>query len=191
MVAGFIARQAARCFAILFVTVLAFGAYFAFLQLSGNFHAVIPGELYRSAQPSPAQLEYYAKAFGVKTVVNLRGRSDKRWYKDEIETAQRLNLTHIDFPMSAYRHLKPEDAEELVALMRDAPKPILIHCQAGADRTGLVSVLYSQQIAGIAEDTAERQLSLFFGHVGIPYLSRAVAMDESWLRLESHFGLKG
>jgi protein tyrosine/serine phosphatase len=73
--------------------------------------------------------------------------------------------------------------------MRDAPKPILIHCQAGADRTGLVSVLYLQQIAGIDEETAEEQLSVRFGHIGIPYLSSTFAMDRSWENLEKVFGL--
>lgn len=47
--------------------------------------------------------------------------------------------------------------------MRDAPKPILVHCLSGADRTGLASVMYSQQIANMKEDVAGRQLSFAFG----------------------------
>lgn len=173
------------------VVTMGFGAYLAFLQLSGNFHTVIPGQLYRSAQPSPSQIELYVRKYGVKTVVNLRGASEnKAWYDHEIATAKRLNLTHIDFAMSASKQLTPAQADRLVVLLKDAPKPILIHCKSGADRTGLVSVIYSQQIAGMAEDAAERQLSLFFGHVAIPYFSPAFAMDESWHRLEDHFGLE-
>jgi protein tyrosine/serine phosphatase len=87
--------------------------------------------------------------------------------------------------------LTPERADELVAIMKAAPKPILIHCQSGADRTGLVSVIYSQQIARVDEDVAERQLSVRYGHVAIPYISSVYAMDVSWDRLETHYGLKG
>lgn len=41
----------------------------------------------------------------------------------------------------------------------------------------------------IDEETAEKQLSIRFGHVGIPFLSPAFAMDESWEALEEAFGL--
>jgi protein tyrosine/serine phosphatase len=190
MLSGRLKRPIAHFFSMAIVVIMGFGAYLAFLQLSGNFHTVIPGELYRSAQPSPSQLELYAKKYGVKTVVNLRGSSEKAWYDREIATGKRLGLTHIDFAMSASKGLAPAQADQLVALLKDAPKPILLHCRSGADRTGLVSVIYSQQVAGLAEDTAERQLSIFFGHVAIPYFSPAFAMDENWRRLEDHFGVE-
>lgn len=35
---------------------MAVGGWAAELQQSGNLHAVLPGEVYRSAQPSEAQL---------------------------------------------------------------------------------------------------------------------------------------
>jgi protein tyrosine/serine phosphatase len=168
------------------------GAYLGGLQLTGNFHTVIAGELYRSAQPSASAIESYAKQYGIKTVVNLRGENDKSsWYDKEVAVSKKLGIKHIDFSMLASRQLTPAEADRLLALLKDAPKPILIHCRSGADRTGLVSVLYSQQIAGISEDQAEKQLSIFYGHVGIPYLSAAYAMDKSWEKLERHYGLDG
>lgn len=123
-------------------------------------------------------------------MVNLRGPSEKDWYQREIALTSQLGMVHIDFAMSALQRLAPDRAERLIALLKDAPKPILVHCNGGADRTGLVSVIYSQQIAGIPEETAEGQLSLFFGHVAIPYVSGTFAMDESWQRLEVYFGHK-
>ncbi len=172
------------------LTVLGIGAYLGLLQLSGNFHTVIAGELYRSAQPTAAQIKDYAQTYGIRTIVNLRGASkDATWYTDETSTAQRLGIRHIDFRMVASRGLTAEQADQLVALLKDAPKPILIHCQGGADRTGLASVIYSQQIAGLPVDKAERQLSLFFGHIGLPHISRAYAMDRTWEMLERHYGL--
>lgn len=167
------------------------GGYAGFLQLTGNFHPVVPGELYRSAQPSAAQLARYVQENGIKTVINLRGAEEKAgWYAQEVAEAQRLGVQHIDFRMSSSTELSTDKADQLVAIMRAAPKPILIHCAYGADRSGLASVIYSHQIAGIDEKVAERQLSFFYGHVSLPYLSAAYAMDESWQKLEGHFSVK-
>ncbi|WP_164825347.1 hypothetical protein [Sinorhizobium meliloti] len=51
-------------------------------------------------------------------------------------------------------------------------------------------MLYIQQIAGTDEEISERQLSVRYGHIGIPYISAAFAMVESWEILEEAlFGL--
>lgn len=169
-----------------------FGAYAAYLQVMGNFHTVIEGELYRSGQPSATQLASYVRTHGIKTVINLRGKdASAGWYENELSTARRLGVQHIDYRMSASRMLTPAKADELVAIMAAAPKPILVHCQAGSDRTGLVSALYSYRVAGRSEERAERQLSLFFGHVGIPIISSAYAMDASWEEIEDHYRPEG
>jgi protein tyrosine/serine phosphatase len=173
------------------VGVISVGVYFTGLMLNGNFHEVIPGELYRSAQPSGSDLALYAERYGIKTVINLRGSNQKPWYKEEVTSAKELGLVHIDFRMSASRVLSADESRALITLMRDAPKPILIHCLSGADRTGLASVLYSSQIAGRDEITSERQLSIAYGHIAIPYVSSAFAMDESWEILEDALKKEG
>lgn len=166
------------------------GAALIFLlavQLSGNFHTVIAGELYRSAQPTASELENYIQEHGIKTVINLRGQNERDWYDQETAVTQRLGVQHLDFKMSSSRILTAERADQLVALMKAAPKPILLHCLSGSDRTGIASALYSQQIAGMDASIAERQLSFYYGHIAIPYLSSAYAMDESWEKLSKHF----
>jgi protein tyrosine/serine phosphatase len=56
---------------------------------------------------------------------------------------------------------------------------VLIHCQSGADRTGLVAAIYEYAVAARPAEEAEEQLSLRYGHV--PYLwSRTGAMDRSF-----------
>ncbi len=172
--------------AVVAIVGICLGVYLGYLQVSGNFHTVIDGELYRSAQPSPSELEAYVRQHGIRTVINLRGpEGRKSWYETEVATAKRLGLNHVDFAMSSTRDVTPEKAAKLVAIMRDAPKPILIHCKAGADRSGIAAALYSYEIAGQDEETAERQLSIRFGHIGIPYLSRTFAMDRSWEALRN------
>lgn len=171
--------------------VLAFGAFIGTLQLTGNFHEVIAGDFYRAGQPSVRQIAAYQKNYGIKTIINLRGDNPGvPWYMDEVAESQSLGITHIDFGMSAGEELTPARTAELLKILRDAPRPIMVHCEGGADRSGLVSVIYLQQIAKVDEEVAERQLSLRYGHVAIPYVSRSFAMDESWEKLEKVFGLE-
>lgn len=164
---------------------LTFFAYFGILLASGNFHEVIAGQVYRSSQLGDAQLEQYVKAKGIKTIINLRGENGRSaWYRQETETAEKLGVQHIDFGMSARKELGLARVAQLVQIMRNAQKPLLIHCKSGADRTGLAAAIYVSRVAGLDEKTAEQQLSIRYGHVGIPYLSSAYAMDRSWEELE-------
>lgn len=163
--------------------------YLAVLQLSGNFHPVVPGELYRSAQPSPERLTAYQQEFGIKTIINLRGsRSGKAWYDQEVVAARRLGIAQVDYRMSSSRELTRQKAAELLEILKTAEKPILIHCQSGADRSGLVAALYVARIAQQGEEAAEEQISIRYGHLGIPVLSAAFAIDRSWENLEKWLG---
>lgn len=160
---------------------LSLGVYLGVMQLSGNVHTVIAGELYRSGQLSGEMIESLNKSYGIRTILNLRGSNpDKDWYRDEIEATSRLGINHIDFPMSSRELLDDERAKEIIALMRAAPKPLLIHCMGGADRSGLISALYLRYIADRPHVVAEGQLSLYFGHFAVPVLSKAYAMDVTW-----------
>ncbi|ATN35120.1 protein tyrosine phosphatase [Rhizobium sp. ACO-34A] len=168
---------------------LGLGAYLGMLQLTGNFHEVIAGKFYRSAQLSPEKLAAYIDRYGIKTVINLRGESPQsEWYRREAETLRAHNARLVDFHMSARRQLTVEESRQLVDLMRNAEGPILIHCKAGADRTGLASVMYLQQVAGVDEETAEWQLSPLYGHINLPFLS-VYAMDDTWETFEKAIGL--
>jgi protein tyrosine/serine phosphatase len=167
----------------------ALGIYLTTIQMTGNFATVVPGEVYRSNQPTGADITTYAARYNIRTIINLRGRRETAtWYKDEAAATKTLGLNLIDFPLQADRRLDPTTAAKLVAILRDAPRPILIHCRSGADRTGLASVIYLARIANVDEETAERQLSLRYGHIGIPFLSPTYAMDESWEDLEQAAG---
>lgn len=167
-------------------------SYVGFLQLTGNFHAVVVGEIYRSAQPTETQIAEYKALYGIQTIINLRGKNiGDPWYDKEVETARRLEIKHIDFGMSASQELSQEQAETLIRLLEKAPKPMLIHCMSGADRTGLAAALYLAAISRQGEIAAERQLSIRYGHFGIPHLSSAYAMERTFEKLEPWLGFSG
>lgn len=169
--------------------VVVVGAYVGMLQLGGNFHTVVAGEAYRSAQPTAAEITRYRAEFGIRTIVNLRGpKTGRPWYDQEVSAARQLGIAHVDFRMSSSSDFSQERAAELVQILRSVDKPILIHCRSGADRTSLAAALYIAAIAHGGEEAAEGQISIRFGHFGIPLLSPAYAMDRSWENLERWLG---
>ncbi|NTJ42886.1 dual specificity protein phosphatase family protein [Agrobacterium larrymoorei] len=163
------------------------GAHMGINQLTGNFHEVLPGELYRSGQPSGEDIARYAQEKGIKTIVNLRNEKREAWYDEENEAATESGVQLIDFPLSSAKEVSLEEAQRLVQLMKDAPKPILIHCEHGANRTGLASALYMGAVAKKSEAAAEFQLSPYYGHIPVPGIGR-YAMYSSWDKFEETIG---
>jgi len=70
--------------------------------------------------------------------------------------------------------------------MRRAPKPILIHCNGGADRTGLISALYLYDVESKSSKVANRELTAFYGHVPHLHWRYSIAMDCSFWRYVSN-----
>ena len=154
------------------------------IVLNGNFHEILPGELYRSAQLTPAQLAAYTQHYAIKTIINLRGEnSGSAWYKAEVAKARQLGITHIDFSMSASSGLTLAEAGKLAGILKQARKPLLIHCQSGANRSGLVAALYLAALKGVDAEAAEDQISLWYGHISLPGMA-AYAIDQSWETME-------
>lgn len=148
-----------------------------------NFRAVEEGVLYRAAQMEGWGRDDWAEIFSkapFASVINLRGaKPDKPWYAAEVAFAEEKGITRYDFALSADKEPDMPTMEALVEDMRHAPKPLLIHCKQGSDRTGLASALYAYAILGQSSDEAAKQLSLFYGH--FPWLfSQTGAMDRAF-----------
>lgn len=159
------------------------GAWAAGLQLSGNIHVVEPAQLYRAAQLNGPSLEKVLTTYAIRTVINLRGENDgASWYDDEVAVVRKRGLVHIDIRMSA--NLEPDQAtiSNLVHALREAPRPILVHCQSGSDRSGLAAALYELLVAQRPASEAAGQLSFRYGH--FPWLwSHTSAMDDTFAHI--------
>lgn len=107
-----------------------------------QIHPVIPNRIYRSAQLSAPRLRHYIDQDHIKTVINLRGAHTKAtWYQEELAVTNNAGIDHYDIALSSHQVPSKEKLRTLVYLLMNAPKPILIHCLSGADRTGLASAM--------------------------------------------------
>ncbi|MCK5931551.1 MAG: tyrosine-protein phosphatase [Fulvimarina manganoxydans] len=137
--------------------------YAAYLQATGNIHEVSP-DLYRSGTLSTEKLRALIEETGIKTVVNLRSGEGSDWLSAERGVLQDLHVDFIGLPLSATQIPSEEELRSLAYAMMEAPRPILVHCKAGADRSGLASAIYRYVVEGLDRDEAEAQLSFRYGH---------------------------
>jgi len=130
------------------------------------FLEVVPGEVYRSAQPSPATLKRWVRQYGLKTVVNLRGPSDLPFHAQEREAARAAGVNMIDIRFTASRQPTAPWLRRFIETLESAPRPILLHCRDGIDRAGIASVMAAMAIGGKDYASAEKQMFPRFGRSG-------------------------
>ena len=135
-------------------------------KLIDNFHSVESGKLYRSKQLYIKNLNRYIKKLGIKTIVNLRGKNkNQKWWNEEKEIAKKNKVLYCNISMNANNNPNSKNLKKLFQIYNEAPKPILIHCHSGIDRTGEAAALWilNQQNKGKKE--ALKQLSIKYGYL--------------------------
>ena len=136
----------------------------AYLRLRfKNAHWVSP-ELVRTNQPWPFQLRAWRDA-GIKTIINLRGGFDASFYALEKDACEKLGLKLVDFTVTSREvpsRVRVLGAKELFETIE---YPALMHCKSGADRAGIMSVLYAHFRLGMPIHEAVAQLSLKYLHM--------------------------
>ena len=121
--------------------------------------------MWRANQPSPDRLEHLAGQ-GFKTILNIRGTQPGVCYYDlEREACERLGLTMIDMPFGSREAPYVDRMQRAVRIFDEIAYPALIHCKSGADRAGLISVLYCLTRLKLPYDEAIQHLSLKYLHV--------------------------
>jgi len=148
------------------------------IHIFGNFYQ-IDNDVYRSGQLNKYNLPYYIEHKHIKTILNLRGKSNGEFYKIETNISNKYGVTHIDYGFSNKDFLDFNKTSEIVSIIKNAKKPLLIHCAGGADRTSLAAALYQYAIAHKSPKIAKEQFSVIYGHS--PYFRPYVeAMDRSF-----------
>jgi protein tyrosine phosphatase (PTP) superfamily phosphohydrolase (DUF442 family) len=152
--------------------------YFRALLWGNNLHTVIAAQVYRSAQPSTEQLDGYITRLGLRTVVSLRGGKEFwPWFVAEkgLCASRGVQLYAV--------HLEPDrlpgkgELERLIEILDTAPRPMLLHCSRGIDRSGLGSAM-ALLMAGKDPAQAARQFSLKYGFVAVGHSDLPLVLTE-------------
>jgi len=158
---------------------LALVAWYCWLHWSGNYHPVLSQELYRSGQLMGTELKEHIDHDHLKSILNLRGPNpNEAWYQDELAVSLANGVEHLDITLSAGTPVSIEQTQRILEILQQAPKPLLVHCSDGADRTGLVIGLYLAS-HGLGAQLAREQLSVRFGHFPYAHWAFSKSMDDS------------
>ena len=134
-----------------------------FPQYPKNFYQVSK-DIYRSGQPDEDEFESLYTFDGIRSVLNLRKKiSDK----GEIEAVNRkwknaYNLYEVPLETG---NISEQDLYKILEVLRDAPKPLLIHCWQGSNRTGCAVAAYRIVFENWSvEDAVEELMKPEYGH---------------------------
>ena len=117
----------------------------------GNLYRVTPF-FYRSAQPSSKGMKELEK-MGIVTVINLRN------FHNDSDEIRGTNLKEIRIPMNTWKS-EEENVVKALRILKDPDGgPYLLHCQHGADRTGLVTAMYRIVFQNWSKEEAIEELT--------------------------------
>lgn len=145
-----------------------------------NLHRVTPN-LWRSSLPD-ARGFAAADALGIRTVVNLRPTPDIA------PDPRHATLEHI--PVWTW-HVTDDEIFDFLRIASDpAKQPVLVHCQHGADRTGLMVAAYRVVVQDWNKEDAIREMQHggYGYHViwmNLPPVIRNLDVDKMRMRLAS------
>lgn len=120
----------------------------------------VDGLVIRGPRPQPEDFAYLKDT--VKTVVSLEGVDENK--QEAIDFSP---ITFFPMTISSWQiyvtGISQEYLAEIVKTVQLADKPVLVHCQHGEDRTGLVVATYRVIANGWTKDVAWTE-ALKFGY---------------------------
>ncbi len=165
-----------------------FTSYAANALFRNNFHEVVPGRLYRSAQMPRDELTRAVREHGIKSVIDLRLTADAPdgTGLTEADAARRGGAVYRHVPFSSARIDQRKSLLELAAAFDELPRPVLVHCSSGTHRAGVASAVWLLEEEGRTPEEAAEQLTMRYGFFwperrlkeivqGRPTLDRAIS----------------
>lgn len=136
--------------------------FFKYQFFAKRFGTVVEGEIFRSGQISRAMFEPTMKEHGIQVVIDLNGYD----YTDpeqvnEVETSERLGIEHFRYRLDGDGRgdimQYAATIEKLVECQAEN-KPVLVHCAAGAHRTGGVVACYRMLLQDVPAEAAYAEM---------------------------------
>ena len=156
-------------------------------QFPKNFHKV-NDNIFRSGQPDDDEFESLCTFNGIRSVLNLRKNSSD---KDDIESVNARQVKKIqlyEIPLDTGK-IYEADLYKIVSVLRDAPKPLLIHCWQGSNRTGCAVAAYRIVFENWSvEDAVSELMKPEYGHFKFFYSNIPELLRKAdWKKIKADF----
>lgn len=106
-----------------------------------NFDRVDYTRLYRSAQPTAANIEWLHDVVGIRTIINLRQPGDTPPW-EPYAVSHYHDMVYTNIPLSGIFAPTKEQMARVIGAIENCPGPVLVHCQWGCERTGVASACW-------------------------------------------------
>jgi protein tyrosine/serine phosphatase len=108
-----------------------------------NFHWVVPGDAARAAQAWAGGVGRFMRKRGIRAIINLRGRNDDlSWWQNETRIAGENGIAHFDAMLDSRKLPTRAMLARLIEAFDAAPRPFMLKCSGGQDRTSLAAAVY-------------------------------------------------
>ena len=145
------------------IPLLLVGGFVGVRYMTGNIAAIEPGVSYRSGQLTARGLSRTIRERGIRTVINLRGcNPETPWYRAERAATLAAGATQVDLALASDLWLSKAQMRTLVDVLRRAERPFLLHCEWGAERSGLASALVELLRPGGSLESAWSQFGPYY-----------------------------
>ena len=133
-----------RIFAlVLLLPALAFAAPAVITKDIPRFQQVADG-FYRGGQPGHSGFEFLKKQ-GVKTIINLKEENDE----EPLVRSLGMNYVHIPMSVTVWTRISDASIRKYFEIVSNPENfPLFIHCERGADRTGVMVGFYRIAVQG-------------------------------------------
>jgi uncharacterized protein (TIGR01244 family) len=103
----------------------------------------VSDELSTAGQVTPEQLQQAAQE-GFKSVLNLRSPDETGYLSDEEQQVEAAGLQYAGVPVQISEP-DHKQVEEAIQEIENLPKPVLVHCGAGARATAIALIATATQ----------------------------------------------
>lgn len=117
-------------------------------RIPKRFGVVAEGKLYRCGEISSRELAWVQESHGVHTVLSLLNPDVPETQSERI-AAEELGLNWLNIGLKGDGSSTPEQRDQIRSIVCDPQnEPLLVHCAAGSNRTGLAIGIYRINVDG-------------------------------------------